>query len=39
MSYNLCFCYPWEMELNVGLDASFGNMEDCEGIRKKSKRS
>jgi hypothetical protein len=26
----------WEMEFNVGLEVSFGNMYDCKGIPEKA---
>jgi hypothetical protein len=33
---NICVCYSWEMELNVGLDVSFDKMWDWKRIRKKA---
>jgi hypothetical protein len=29
-------CYSWKMELNIGLDASFDNFQDCKGIRAEN---
>jgi hypothetical protein len=31
---NRCTCFSWEMTLNFGLDVSFNNMYDSEGIRE-----
>jgi hypothetical protein len=32
LQINIFALYSWEMALNVGLDVSFGNMWDWEGI-------
>jgi hypothetical protein len=29
-------CYPWEMALNIGLDVSFDNISDWNGIPQKA---
>jgi hypothetical protein len=36
--WTICLSYLWEMALNVGLDASFGNMQDRKGIREKARK-
>jgi hypothetical protein len=33
---NICACYSWEIALDVGLDASFDNTQDCKGIQEKA---
>jgi hypothetical protein len=30
---SICACYSLEMALNIDLDVSFDNMQDCEGIQ------
>lgn len=32
----VCACYSWEMSLNVSLDASFDNVQDCKGIQENA---
>jgi hypothetical protein len=34
----ICACYSWEMVLNIGLDASFDNIQDRKGIREKEEK-
>jgi hypothetical protein len=33
----ICACCLWEMVLNVGLEVSFGNMQESKGIREKAR--
>jgi hypothetical protein len=35
---NIYACYSWDMELNVGLEASFDNVSDWKGIQTKSRK-
>jgi hypothetical protein len=34
----VCACYAWEMVLHVGLDVSFGKMQDWKGIGRKQEK-
>jgi hypothetical protein len=36
LRFAICACYSWNMELNVGLEASFDYMYDWKGIREKA---
>jgi hypothetical protein len=38
LSLTKCARYLWEMELNVCVDVSSGNTQDCEGIRKETRK-
>jgi hypothetical protein len=33
-----CECYSWEKTKNVGLDASFDNMQDWKGVEGKAEK-
>jgi hypothetical protein len=33
----ICACYLWEIVLNVGLDVSFDNIENCKAVYEKAR--
>lgn len=36
LQFTICAYHPWEMMLNISLDASFHNVYNCKGIQEKA---